>query len=181
MAFPEGLIPSMESIKLNIIGETPNRGVTADHDIPAGSYFLFEESKPYSYCLNVDQWKKRCQFCLCQPDSPKRCSRCKCVLYCSEICQRQHWRVHKGECGFIKRTLGDVHHSNFKDADVLRDCLMLARVCMIDQFKIDVNHLCRGKLTPSSYKEYALVSNLHSGLRIWPKHVRLSYQPSVKN
>jgi uncharacterized Fe-S cluster-containing MiaB family protein len=28
----------------------------------------------------------------------KKCSRCKSVKYCSEACQRTHWRVHKPSC-----------------------------------------------------------------------------------
>ena len=30
--------------------------------------------------------------------SLKRCSKCKCTYYCSEVCQRRHWGLHKKTC-----------------------------------------------------------------------------------
>jgi len=143
------LIPFPGPVKILIKGEAPNRKLVTDNDISAGSYFLYEDSSPFNYCLNVDEWKKRCQFCLCGSDELRRCSGCKCVYYCDQTCQRQHWQVHQTECVFLEKFLV----RSFDNADVLRDCLMLARVCRLDEFKVQMNHLCRGKLTPASYKE----------------------------
>ncbi len=28
-----------------------------------------------------------------------KCSRCRSAFYCSEVCQRGHWKQHKKECG----------------------------------------------------------------------------------
>lgn len=40
------------------------------------------------YCINCDI-----------SDAIYKCSACKQVYYCSEACQRQHWKQHKKFCG----------------------------------------------------------------------------------
>jgi hypothetical protein len=49
----------------------------------------------------------RCDYTDCPTkdvayDKIRRCSRCKSVRYCSEQCQRAHWKDHKAECIAIK-------------------------------------------------------------------------------
>ncbi|XP_064614987.1 uncharacterized protein LOC135479155 [Liolophura sinensis] len=39
-----------------------------------------------------------CSACSLQGEDLKRCAGCKTTLYCSKICQRNHWRTHKPEC-----------------------------------------------------------------------------------
>eukprot|EP01084_Bolivina_argentea_P320322 555759_1 len=34
----------------------------------------------------------------CKKAGTKRCSRCKKATYCSQICQRNHWKIHKKIC-----------------------------------------------------------------------------------
>ncbi|XP_050364468.1 ubiquitin carboxyl-terminal hydrolase 18-like [Argentina anserina] len=41
---------------------------------------------------------------VCGANGVKKCSRCKAVKYCSEKCQREHWRSHKTECGAAQNT-----------------------------------------------------------------------------
>lgn len=38
-----------------------------------------------------------CAYCL-KPDCSKRCSNCKAIYYCSDECQKAHWRIHKLDC-----------------------------------------------------------------------------------
>jgi len=37
-------------------------------------------------------------FCNCGAVANKRCGKCKKVKYCSEKCQKEHWKVHKQSC-----------------------------------------------------------------------------------
>jgi len=39
-----------------------------------------------------------CSSCNAFLEYPKRCSRCMRVNYCSEVCQRAHWRQHRAAC-----------------------------------------------------------------------------------
>lgn len=39
-----------------------------------------------------------CSACGEQGEDLKRCAGCKTTLYCSKMCQRNHWRKHKAEC-----------------------------------------------------------------------------------
>ena len=35
----------------------------------------------------------------CDQPAIQKCGRCRVARYCSQECQRQHWRVHKAACG----------------------------------------------------------------------------------
>ena len=35
---------------------------------------------------------------VCKETATNRCKKCKLVCYCSDTCQKQHWRKHKPEC-----------------------------------------------------------------------------------
>lgn len=39
-----------------------------------------------------------CAYCTEVTPSKKRCSRCNLVHYCSRVCQKQHWSLHKKAC-----------------------------------------------------------------------------------
>jgi hypothetical protein len=41
---------------------------------------------------------KYCEGCGLQALKMKKCGGCRAVRYCSEACQRQHWRAHKVDC-----------------------------------------------------------------------------------
>lgn len=50
---------------------------------------------------------KVCHWCM--KDGPgndqlKYCARCKTACYCSEACQKAHWKTHKRECVQQKRS-----------------------------------------------------------------------------
>ena len=45
------------------------------------------------------EWEKRCSHCNADGPRLRVCARCSCARYCSEECQRAHWRDrHKYEC-----------------------------------------------------------------------------------
>merc|ERR1712190_148344 len=43
--------------------------------------------------------EKRCAYCAVIVDKPSICSKCRKTYYCGRACQRNHWKVHKHECG----------------------------------------------------------------------------------
>lgn len=45
----------------------------------------------------IERSEKSCHFCG-DPASHLRCSRCDTAIYCSETCQKLHWRNHKISC-----------------------------------------------------------------------------------
>ena len=46
----------------------------------------------------------------CGNDALNMCSKCSVVSYCSTVCQRLHWRVHKSDCNALpaRRNMGNV-------------------------------------------------------------------------
>ena len=55
--------------------------------------------------INPDVQKKRCELCKRSEafiNDFKKCSKCKQARYCSAICQRKHWCVHKQLCVQMK-------------------------------------------------------------------------------
>lgn len=52
---------------------------------------------------------RTCENCSCVGIGYKRCGKCLNVLYCSELCQRDHWKSHKEQCG---DTLNKLKNSN---------------------------------------------------------------------
>jgi TPR repeat protein len=57
----------------------------------------------------VQQMKSMCSFCgkprSASGENMKTCSGCKCAIYCSEVCQRAHWKKgggHKTMCKKIR-------------------------------------------------------------------------------
>lgn len=43
--------------------------------------------------------EKACAYCGVRVEKPSICSQCKRTYYCGRTCQRNHWKVHKHECG----------------------------------------------------------------------------------
>mmetsp|Transcript_2515 Transcript_2515/g.5026 ORF Transcript_2515/g.5026 Transcript_2515/m.5026 type:complete len:760 (-) Transcript_2515:118-2397(-) len=44
---------------------------------------------------------KSCAYCGVEVDKPSACSKCRKTYYCGRTCQRNHWKVHKHECGKV--------------------------------------------------------------------------------
>ena len=57
-------------------------------------------------CLDKNDIKTTCYSCHASYIKLKRCSLCKHVYYCSEKCQRKHWKIHKHECPFLQKVSG---------------------------------------------------------------------------
>lgn len=52
---------------------------------------------PEKSCTNGASESNSCIVCS-KPDCAKTCGGCKMVYYCSLICQRKHWRIHRKSC-----------------------------------------------------------------------------------
>lgn len=73
---------------------------TKVHSVKRGDIILKE--KPFVYCLSAKYKTERCDLCL-QLSDVKRCTGCNYVCYCNKICQKNAWKEHKIECGFLKK------------------------------------------------------------------------------
>lgn len=73
---------------------------TKEFTIKRGDIILTE--KPMVYCLQSKYKTERCDLCL-QVNEVKRCMGCNYVHYCNKICQKNAWKQHKIECGFLKK------------------------------------------------------------------------------
>ena len=60
---------------------------------------LDQENFSYSNPLPGDRrHRKSCACCFVTKILLKKCSRCQSVFYCSTLCQRNHWSIHKFKC-----------------------------------------------------------------------------------
>ncbi len=41
---------------------------------------------------------------VCRSVALHRCSSCKTAIYCSETCQKSHWKAHRTMCKYISKT-----------------------------------------------------------------------------
>ena len=51
-----------------------------------------------------------------------RCSRCKCVKYCSQSCQKEHFKIHKNNCKAIGKQYKKIE-TNFNDCNSVMNSL----------------------------------------------------------
>ncbi|RUS81882.1 hypothetical protein EGW08_010352, partial [Elysia chlorotica] len=61
------------------------------------------EAKPYAHVICQKYAEDRCNFCLKSSSNLKKCGTCKNIRYCSIVCQKGDWRIHKTECPIMKR------------------------------------------------------------------------------
>ncbi|KAK2167317.1 hypothetical protein NP493_1279g00016 [Ridgeia piscesae] len=59
--------------------------------------------KPYVHVLSGAERNNRCDGCLNCAEQLLRCSACHLARFCSKLCQRQAWLVHKEECKCLQR------------------------------------------------------------------------------
>ncbi|KAI0213745.1 Histone-lysine N-methyltransferase SMYD3 [Lamellibrachia satsuma] len=59
--------------------------------------------KPYAHVLSGSERNSRCDECLNSPDKLLRCSACHVAWFCSKLCQRRAWLLHKAECACLQR------------------------------------------------------------------------------
>jgi hypothetical protein len=71
----------------------------------------------------------QCNGCCKVVANPRKCSACKTVSYCSEECQRQHWRHHRAACREIRDALvrrqreEETEATNYFDGDWTQNIL----------------------------------------------------------
>ena len=53
----------------------------------------------------------KCNFCLKQSPKFLKCSNCRSVQYCSQKCQKQHWKEHKTQCQYAPNVYPKIHHA----------------------------------------------------------------------
>jgi hypothetical protein len=122
------------TFSVSVVGESPNRAVLAKESIAAGSRLFFEHAPPAGYCLDIEQWRHYCAYCLCDSDTSqlKQCSACKQVMYCDVECQRKHRPIHNTEeCTLIS----NVFKSGSKLPECLRDVIMIRRALFNAELK----------------------------------------------
>ncbi|XP_061169564.1 uncharacterized protein LOC133178927 [Saccostrea echinata] len=62
-----------------------------------------------------------CSFCGIQSSDLQKCSRCKVELYCSRVCQRNHWKKgHKMECKEVSVELSECSFCGVRSPDLMR-------------------------------------------------------------
>jgi len=64
----------------------------------------------------------------------KRCSRCHTVYYCSPLCQRHHWKIHKPDCRYLNEMRGMFVGIEKKDSgdDTVVDTNVECGICLED-------------------------------------------------
>ncbi|CAM6120160.1 unnamed protein product [Calypogeia fissa] len=72
------------------------RCLVANRSFKRGETVL--EQDPFCAVLDANSSNLRCDGCFIFSDNLLRCSACKTVRYCSVVCQRREWKLHKGEC-----------------------------------------------------------------------------------
>ena len=62
------------------------------------AFCKFSNNKTYKPLRNGTHDKKQCFMCGTEADTMKRCAGCRWARYCSEACQKEHWKSHKIAC-----------------------------------------------------------------------------------
>ncbi|VDL83800.1 unnamed protein product [Nippostrongylus brasiliensis] len=63
---------------------------------------LFVE-KPHCFALSIKHLTSYCHGCLRAGSSLKKCLGCRFFAYCSPVCQKKDWKLHKRECMACKK------------------------------------------------------------------------------
>jgi hypothetical protein len=72
---------------------------------------MADAEKPMAISCQAARW---CMFCKKDP-SPHMCSGCSVACYCSQECQKRHWKSHKPICSKLKNAETELHA--LKDMD----------------------------------------------------------------
>jgi len=59
---------------------------------------------------------RRCSFCIAEVGRKKLmvCSRCRRARYCSKVCQKEAWKLHKSTCKSVSEVRATVHPDNLR-------------------------------------------------------------------
>lgn len=83
-----------------------NYGVISKNRISKGDYIMQNEAL---ICAPLDEmWNKVCRWCFSK-SKLLQCSKCNNSSYCSKSCQKNHWNIHKHECGKIPKNIENYH------------------------------------------------------------------------
>jgi len=145
---------------VRVVGRAPNRAVFTKESIPKGAYLLFEAPPSGGYCLDIELWAVRCQFCLMRASEElKRCAACKHVRYCGAACQREHWPVHREECALIAGLLRNQTPGKDDQGSFLRDVLMLRRAFTNSALANAMSDMCWIELNPFISKTFDMMAD----------------------
>lgn len=129
---------------------------TKEFAIKRGDIILTE--KPFVYCLQSKLKSVRCDFCL-QLNEVKRCTACNYVHYCNKICQKNAWKQHKIECGFLKK----IHPRVVSDA-----ARVLSRIILKLSNGGDME---KGYYTKTSFRKFRDLMSHYAELKNDPKRL----------
>lgn len=134
------------------------------------------KEQPFVYCLQSKYKSERCDLCL-QINEVKRysfkvnmrkvyksivqfrCTACNYVHYCNKICQKNAWKQHKIECGFLKK----IHPAIVPDA-----ARMLSRIILKLRSGGDME---KSYYTKTSYRKYLDLMSHYAELKNDPKRL----------
>lgn len=113
--------------------------VTLEHFLAMGTNLMMCELMDY---YTVDLWTEtiseqlqRPSCVICSADGPQElmvCAGCRQLVYCSQLCQRRHWKSgHNKECKVIKKVyqtskLEESNNCSKEDMELLREMLTLS-------------------------------------------------------
>ena len=69
-----------------------------DETIDLSASSDLEVEKQPATCKKKGKIPRSCNHCGCSPEKLLTCKACRSVAYCSNTCQRAHWKVHKKDC-----------------------------------------------------------------------------------
>lgn len=73
---------------------------------------------------------KNCGACFATDKKLLTCSQCKSILYCSKLCQKNHWKDHKSYCGNLNKLLFETS-KEFINMTIINNKNLFQYICIV--------------------------------------------------